>query len=283
MDLQKATRAEIAVDLAERYHFQLIPCKPNSKEPAINGGVKSATADPATLRSWFETLTTKDDKPNIGIACGQASGIVAVDIDPGNDDDAFLNASQMCGHDDLWEPDTVIVDTPSGGQHWYFLAPTFAVRNHINIVAGVDIKADNGYVIAAGSTIGNKRYDYSREGDIGPLPSALLERLQAAKSPTSNDEALSWNEVRGVAVAEGGRNDALTKSAGRLWNSGCRPAELYAALLERNKLYKPPLHPTATPWASVRLKPAQALANSGSSSTALAKSSRARSFPSRVS
>ena len=240
MDLAKAKRSDIAADLIKRYGFSLIACRADSKEPAIPRGVHGASDDVDTVRAWLDNLTEKEARPNIGIACGQGS-IVVVDIDYKNDQDAFLNAGELCGHDtaQLWEPDTVIVDTPSGGQHWYFRAPDFPVKNRTGIVSGVDIKADGGYVIAAGSSINGKHYDYSREGDIAPLPEALLKRLNGVVKPHAN--AISWGEVSGVSVAEGGRNDALTKFAGRLWNASLRADELYLVLLERNKQYKPPL------------------------------------------
>jgi hypothetical protein len=250
MDLANAKRSDIAADLIERYGFRLIPCKADSKEPAIPRGVHSASDDVDQVRKWLDALTLRDSKPNIGIACGQGS-VVVVDIDPRTNQDAFLNACELCGHDnaEMWQPDTVIVDTPSGGQHWYFQAPDFPVKNYTGIVPGVDLKADNGYVIAAGSSINGRRYDYSRDGAIASVPDALLKRLSsAAKRP---DNSITYSEVHGVAVTEGGRNAALTKLTGSLWNAGLRADELYGALSVRNKAYQPPL-PNDEVWRIVK-------------------------------
>ena len=233
MDIWKANRADIAVDLIERYGFCVFPAEPDSKAPATSRGVKDASNDTDVVRSWFTSIPDA----NIATATGEPSKITVVDIDPQNDQDAFLNASELIGLDDLGQPETMIVDTPSGGQHWYFSWPGFPVKNKVGIVPGVDIKGDGGYVIAAGSTIGKARYSYSLDSPIAELPEVLKLRLTEGVSEPKSE----WRDLQGIVVAEGERNHALTRFAGALWNASCTTAELFAALKERNAMYQPPL------------------------------------------
>ncbi len=93
MDIWKANRADIAVDLIERYGFCVFPAEPDSKAPATSRGVKDGSNDKDVVRSWFTSIPDA----NIATATGEPSKIIVVDIDPQNDQDAFLNASELIG------------------------------------------------------------------------------------------------------------------------------------------------------------------------------------------
>jgi hypothetical protein len=234
--MKKGQRKAQAIELVEQHGFQVFPCEPDGKAPATSNGCKDASDDKDVVASWFTSLPDS----NIGIATGEPSGFIAIDIDPGTDRDAFLNACELIGMSDLGEPGTLTVDTPSGGQHWYFKWPGFAVRNQVNIVPGVDIRGDGGYVIGPGSSIGKKHYGLGLDSEIAELPAALKKRLMNGKAKAA-ESSETWAALQGIAVSEGGRNQALTQFAGALWNSGIAEDELLAALMERNGKYQPPL------------------------------------------
>lgn len=53
-----------------------VNCKPG-KHPLTKNGVKDATLDPSAIREWW----SRWPQANIGIACGEKSGIFVLDVD----------------------------------------------------------------------------------------------------------------------------------------------------------------------------------------------------------
>lgn len=126
-------------------------------------GSLSASKDPDVVRRWFTTET----RLNIGIATGEISGLVAVDIDPRD------------GGDETWEhfvdrnggsiPDTVIADTGGGGQHVLFrYMPDQVIRSPGK---GVQIKGNGGYIVVEPSLHHCGRH-YSWRAEADPLDGA---------------------------------------------------------------------------------------------------------------
>jgi hypothetical protein len=229
------------VDIARYYAecgWRVLPVMANEKRPAIANGVKGATADAELLASYFGELSKNGNHPNIGIATGAESGFFVVDIDVKNCDDAFLNAAELLGYDDLCDPETIQVDTPSGGQHWYFKMPKHGIGNYTGIVSGVDIKGDGGYVLGPGSVIDGRPYAFSRDGEIAEAPKEFLERLESRTTRNGNG-TLTWDDTAGAP--EGSRNNALFRYGCRLINFGMAPNEILAAMQVRNQSYRPPL------------------------------------------
>src|SRR6202035_4922776 len=117
-------------------------------------------------RDWWARATY-----NIGIACGP-SGLIVIDLDLPHDvaeDDeeaaggalfplsgADILSGLATQHGERYPGGTYIVDTPSGGCHLYFSAAGDArVRNSAGAVGPhIDVRADGGYVVGAGSRIG---------------------------------------------------------------------------------------------------------------------------------
>jgi hypothetical protein len=66
----------IVLDYAAR-GFQCFPVRPAAKEPATRNGFKDATANPATLRRWFNGAYSY----NVGIRTGVPSGVFVLDVD----------------------------------------------------------------------------------------------------------------------------------------------------------------------------------------------------------
>lgn len=233
MNVARATRTDVAVDLIERYGFSIFPCLENAKAPLHARGHRAATDNAYVARSWFDAYP----RANIAAATGVPSGIVVVDIDVRNGTAGFATAAELCGLGPTESPDTLTVDTPSGGQHWYFRHPGGTVRCKTGVRPGVDLKADGGYVLCPNSSVGGRRYDYGLEFAIAPMPPALLEVLEYRRAPAVLD---TWDEPD--VIAEGGRNDALARFAGHLINAGCHVDEIFAALVTRNdRLCTPPL------------------------------------------
>jgi hypothetical protein len=133
---------DTALSLASR-GLHVFPCRPRGKEPATYHGLKDATIDPTKVIGWWRS----NPHFNIGLATGKQSGIFVVDLDS-IDAEAELRKLEQC-HSTL--PPTVESITGKG-RHLFFAWPDQLIRNSVGanggIAAGVDIRGENGYVIA---------------------------------------------------------------------------------------------------------------------------------------
>lgn len=145
-------------------------CTDAGKHPRVTGWPTEATADRAQLERW----RAKWPGCNWGIATGPA-GLVVVDIDP-----------RHGGHETAYElqqaygtfPTTPLVDTGgAGGEHLYYARPSgMTVRSGQGTLgAGIDVKAEGGFVVAPGSRHASQRL-YRWRGGLSPadVPLATL-------------------------------------------------------------------------------------------------------------
>jgi hypothetical protein len=243
-----------ALEMADR-GWHVFPCAAGAKRPAFRDNWQDlATTDSDRIRSWW----TRADY-NIGVACGP-SGIVVVDLDTAHDRRVGPNGPDppgdpVSGSDTLtrlcrergqrYPAGTYTVDTPSGGCHLYFTAPSTPVRNSAGRLGPlVDVRADGGYVVGAGSLIADRAY--TARGDFLPLllpfPAWIAGLLTAEPPPPAAARALLFptiaqgrayalaavrEETRRVAAAQPGtRNDTLNHAAfslGQLVAAGLLP------------------------------------------------------------
>ena len=235
-----------ALDAAMR-GWHVFPCAAGGKRPALRGNWQDlATTSPDQVRDWWARAPY-----NIGIACGP-SGLAVIDLDMPHDveeddedvaDGALFplsGADILSGlarqHGERYPGGTYTVDTPSGGCHLYFsVAGDARVRNSAGAVGPhIDVRADGGYVVGAGSRIGGRAYTARGGRTPAPLP-AWLSRLVAeppAPAPagpaqwvTAGDRAqgreyaiaaLRAETSRVAAAVPGTRNDTLNRAAFRL-------------------------------------------------------------------
>ena len=211
-------------------------------------GRDHATTEPARIRIWWSRAAY-----NIGIACGP-SGLVVIDLDihhgeqPG-DPAAATGANVLTGlceqHGQPYPLPTYALDTPSGGTHLYYAAPDGRVRNSAGRLGLlIDVRADGGYVIGAGSRIGERAYTVWDERAPIPMPPWIADLLEIKPPPaeaglsvpvtvpggaqgTAYAMAALRDEARLVATARPGtRNDTLNRAAfslGQLVAAGLLP------------------------------------------------------------
>jgi hypothetical protein len=165
--------------------WAVFPCRPGDKRPAVQDWENRACADPARVARYWPS-----PRHNYGIACGP-SGLVVLDLDahgelpdewqlPGINDgrDVFYQVCEWAGMD--W-PSTYTVFTPSGGMHLYFRAPgDDDFRNKAgNTFIGpmIDIRAQGGYVVGAGSAISAGEYVLTDDQDAQHLPRWIAKAL----------------------------------------------------------------------------------------------------------
>jgi putative DNA primase/helicase len=196
------------------------------KTPATKHGCLDATTDPDVIRQWWAEMPDA----NVGIATGSRSGLVVLDVDvkdgkPGRESCAELKL-----------PPTVISQTPTGGWHCFFQSQGREVRNRTGIRPGLDVRGENGYVVAAPSQVSGKYYQWQLDPDdtdIAPLPDSLVALLD---SPTLVPAPAAGG------IAQGGRNDYLARMGGMLRGQGMSQAGIEAVLLAENREQcRPPL------------------------------------------
>jgi len=243
-----STLARAALKYAE-HGWHVFPLLPRGKHPLIKngGGFLAATSNTETVAAWWRG----QPNANIGLWPGQ-SGLVVIDVD-GPDGEATGRALG------LWSEPTLECRTgrADGGRHCYFTRPDFTVSN-VAIGHKIDVRGDAGYVILPPSIHpSGKVYSWlGRVEDIRPLPPRVLEALRAAqlRSESIAGTAVAPGEsgqstglpARAIAfegeIAAGGRNNTLTRYAGRLLAKGLPDDEVLVLVSAVNQTKcKPPL------------------------------------------
>jgi hypothetical protein len=167
------TVLDVALMLAAQ-GLAVFPCAP-SKRPAVpeasgGRGYLDASTDPDAVRALFARA------PNaalVGVACGPASGVDILDVDPRHGGDAW----EQQNDDRL--PETLTHATPSGGRHYVFRHYP-GVRNRQGVPAtGVDVRGAGGYAIWPPSA------GYRVIHDVEPAewPAWLLEQVIRIEPP----------------------------------------------------------------------------------------------------
>lgn len=218
--------------------LKVFPCIPKTKKPMTTHGFHDATTEAKTIKSWW----TKNPDANIGIATGAVSGILIIDVDRRNGGDYSW--------DELINTYGPVPETPysftGNGRHFFFKHPgRFIQCSQSKFAAGIDIKADGGYIIAPpsihpdGPTYG---WEASSEiGDIQPaaLPPWLLDLILKPCEESKTDE--TWR-IEDMPLCEGSRNQMLTRLGGYLRRAGLDEIAV-TSVLERTNLLRcrPPL------------------------------------------
>lgn len=237
--LHAASRLAVA---AERYAAQgwhVFPLVPRGKTPLLKGGAGflSATTDLEQIRAWW----ARTPEANIGLWPGQ-SGLVVLDIDGPNGE----NGARKLGA--LAQP-TLICTTgrPDGGRHLYFRRPDFSVSN-CDLAPNFEVRGDAGYVVAPPSVhpSGAVYRWLGKADEIISLPPQVLALLRAAQSGAASRTEEQRTAARDIlladTIAQGGRNNALTRYAGRLISHGIPEDEALVMLSAVNaQRCRPPL------------------------------------------
>jgi putative DNA primase/helicase len=168
---------------------KIFPCKVNGKKPITANGYKDATINPNQINEWWGN----HPDANIGLVTGEDANLVVVDVDVKNNAGGLESLDQL--QDECGQFDTLMVHSPSGGRHYYFKYPqgNHSIGCRTNLRPGIDIRANGGYIIAAGSTIDDIPYQFEdKDKEISELPDELLKILT-----TSNvkPKGMSRNQV----------------------------------------------------------------------------------------
>ena len=205
----------------------------NQKRPRTRNGFKGASLNADQFKAG----------DGIGIATGQVSALVVIDLDEKNGKHGVAEFQKLIDlHPELpW--DTRAVKTPSGGAHFYYNY-TGPLKSRIDHPApGIDLKADGGYVCAPPTVLKNGDF-YSVLGEVEPidLPEWLVEIFTAPgrdKQPepgaTRQETAYKAPYKAPETIPAGSRNDTLYRTACSLAAKGMGDSAVLAAVLAENK------------------------------------------------
>ena len=210
-------------------------CSSPGKHPLIPNGSKGAVINEATVKSWW----SKTPLANVGIATGNKSGLIVLDVDSGHGGEESF---QDLLYDHGGFPDTVEVLTGGGGFHYYFKYPGngYLVKNKAGLFPGIDVRGDGGYVVAPPSNHisgGDYLFEASSSPEdktLSPVPSWLLDIV--CDVPTHQ---LEQKPV--TPIPEGQRNDTLFRMACSMRRQGMEEETIVSTLLVMNRSCQPPL------------------------------------------
>lgn len=205
--------------------------KKPGKEPMTAHGVKDATTDRAVISQWWDNCPDA----NIGIATGSRSGgLVVIDLDI--DEDRGLNGYEVLRE---WQqehgefPETWQSITGRGGYHLFY-RDAARNSNRAALYEGVDIRGENGYVVAPPSVHENGRL-YEWEQGPGDLQIAQVNDKVAEfmLGPLPEQKAQGFQEPE--TILEGQRVSALVKLIGSQRAKGLSTEAIRAAVKAENE------------------------------------------------
>ncbi len=192
---------EAALYYAQAEELPVFPL--NGKVPLVGSrGFHDATTDVRTIARWWRQWPYA----SIGIPTGKRSGWLVLDIDARHDGFTSLQlllAAARHRAADLHRPYqplplTRTAHTGGGGLHMMFAIRDdlgFVVKNTTMLggYAGIDIRAEGGYVVVAPSMHeSGRRYEWLNEEELAPFPDLLVElcrpRARASSCHTPSDK-----------------------------------------------------------------------------------------------
>ena len=201
-------------------------CRSPGKHPALRRGVSEASRDPHIIKQWFGGPETR----NVGIATGEKSGLIVLDVDPKNGGDETLEEFRTDGLPLLSD---VVVNTGGDGTHYYYACPDTPVPCSAGSVGrGLDVRGNGGYVVAPPSIhASGKHYtwaDFSRIAlsDLRPPPAWLTHSILSTKGHKLSGA--------GSVFRKGERNTGLMAVAGRCRYDGKEKTDILNVLLAAN-------------------------------------------------
>lgn len=209
---------EAALEYA-RLGYLVFPCVPGDKKPLTKHGCKDATRDEAIIRQWWLQWPTA----NIGIAC---DGVFVIDVDPVDGAENPWLSSEIGAS--LRHAGGPVAITQRGGRHFWFRAPAGVTLKPgaSQIAPNVDHRTTGGsYVVVPPSVgaIGEYKWDTRLDCEASKLPPAHDVVIKQLTEPKAGKHKPARHKAENQAshlVGEGGRNDFLTREAGRLRRAG---------------------------------------------------------------
>jgi putative DNA primase/helicase len=233
----------------------VFPVQPNKKPYSKTKGWKDATNNPVEAIALFEK------RPDALIAIAtESSHLIVFDVDnhpdelddDGNPKDGLKSYKEFrAAHGDF--PPTWVVNTPSGGFHYYFTTSRIFKRAIGKLAPGIDLLSKGSYVVAPSETDscqyqfapGCSWYDIDQPA---PCPQWILDWLEENKKPTNvpktsqNQSGVGQTTNAADIIPEGQRNETLHRTACSLRAKGLDYNQILGAIFVMNEQQcQPPL------------------------------------------
>ena len=218
--------------------LKLVPLQFHEKRCIMQDWPKRYAKKLVTVQDWLENGFPQDNEGSkrlplggIGIVTGASSGIIVLDVDGDIGQQSLETLLQSSGMTAL--PETPVQHTPGkikDGKHLgrgkhYFFRLSHALPGNTNILPGIDVKADGGYVVASPSyhpdhpIIAAGQYQWDLEQnfelvDLADFPPQFLATLQKEKKQKTPATA------PGTTIEDHTRNNTLFNLAIRLRQTG---------------------------------------------------------------
>jgi len=217
--------------------WAVFPADVQPFRPLVRRGCHDASKEPDVIQSMWRTRPAA----GVAVATGAVSELIVLDIDSKHGRDGRASLAPLLLAQGGF-PLTWISHTPSGGQHVFFRHPGGRVLNRVDLLPGVDVRADGGAVAAPPSGGGGYRwFEPPGRHPLADPPAWLLDLLTSSGVPKRTSptilrfrspahraayaQQVVVREYERVANAPAGtRNMALFLAA-------CRLGELIPALL----------------------------------------------------
>lgn len=212
--------------------FSIIPCD-KTKTPKIRWlpyQNKRATCD--EIKDWWKRWPDA----NVGIVTGPISGIYVIDIDSQDGKEAikpFISDS----------PTPPTVNTPKGGQHFYFKYPEIDLGNTARLIKDCDSRGQGGYVIAPPSVNGmGKTYSWVEGLSLNDISLPDLPKQYISYISSYNKYSLIESVAGGARAENEKMGKALqerTATPSNIFEFGIRDVNLHTIARSLAKDNKP--------------------------------------------
>jgi hypothetical protein len=161
--------------------------------------LRDATSNQQKVDYWRE----QNPHANIGLLCGELSGVIVIDMDPRNGSE--VTVAQLAREGKMF-PDTVEVATPSGGRHLYYAYDARCAQSGNNKLGpGIDVSSNGHYVVLPPSFWSEKAASYSwkrppRGTTFQSLPKWVFEALAPRPAPWRRQaapQAIPYGHLQG--------------------------------------------------------------------------------------
>lgn len=189
---------------AKRGFYQFVLPKGSKIPFKKSNGFKDATDDVSGLKESVKA----NSHVNLGIRTGTISGVLAIDVDVNQKEgkDGFADLKRMEAV--LGKlPKTRTNRTGSGGLHLLFKCTEPLPSSQKKLANAIDVRADDGYIVAPPSIVKGARYKVQDKQDLAPLPKKWRDAIRSANELP--DSSLHGDGT----IVKGGRNTFLTKQA----------------------------------------------------------------------
>ena len=236
----------------EKMGFSVIPIGQNKKcaikkEEDGSGGWELYQKEKPSLEQIKEWWSGEYANCNVGIVTGEISNLTVVDVDSKNGSKVGFDAIRGITPDSMITP---IAQSPSGGEHRYFLYEK-GTRNRIGFIPDCDLRSEGGYIIAPPSFNGRGNYIWKQGFSIVEvplifLPEEYLNALSYSNSLYTIDYIEDGNkqqhgqQTTTSIFSEGNRDNSLFHLANFLVRGGMPTREIQQYLLFIGSRCNPP-------------------------------------------